>query len=183
MRGIRGQIEKEQSSFLPEGPQLPYFMIAVDDGIVQYDKGVFTHPERECIEKADNLVRGDTPGNGETLIMVLAVNHSEYVKPCASWGRDAYLPSRQQPTVGYVSLGADVALIGIAEGNTPLTFLLFKFLQLLEFVLVEWRRGDSPWAFPYPLISCANADKKRLNVRSLASFQFSKIRFTEGSAE
>ena len=29
---------------------------------------------------------------------------------------------------------------------------------------VEMRRGFSPWAFPYTLISCANADKKRLNV-------------------
>ena len=35
---------------------------------------------------------------------------------------------------------------------------------------VEVRRGFSPWAFPYTLISCANADKKRLNVDSLASF-------------
>ncbi len=170
MRGIRRQIEKEKPSFLPNRPQLPYFMVAVNGGIVQYDKRIFTHMVGECIEKAGNLVCGDTLRSGETLIMVLAVNHSENVEPCASLGRDAYLLSGQLPAVGNVSLGADVALIGIVEGNTPPTFLLFKFLQLLEFVLVELRRGDSPWAFPYTLISCANADKKRLNVRLLASF-------------
>jgi hypothetical protein len=47
----------------------------------------------------------------------------------------------------------DMALIGIIDGNTALPFLLFKFLQLLEFVLVELRRRESLWAFPYTLIS------------------------------
>ena len=40
--------------------------------------------------------------------------------------------------------------------------------KLLVFVPVQLRRGLSPWAFSYTLISCANADKKRLNVISLA---------------
>ena len=42
--------------------------------------------------------------------------------------------------------------------------------KLLVFVPVQLRRGFSPWAFSYTLISCANADKKRLNVISLAFF-------------
>ena len=170
MRGIRRQIEKEKSSFLPEVTQLSYFMIAVDTGIIKYDKGVLTCTERKCIRKTDNLVSGDTLGSAKTFIMILAVNHSEDVESCCSLGWDAYLLSRQLPAVGNVSIGTDVALIGIVAGNTPFSFLLFKFLQLLEFVLIELRRGGSPWAFPYTLISCANADKKRLNVRLLASF-------------
>ena len=169
MWGIRRQIEKEKSSFFPDRPPLPYFMIAVDGGIVKYDKGVLTHMERECVEKADNLVCGNALRSGETLIIVLSVNHSEDVESCRSLGRDTYILSGQLPTVGNVSLRTDVALIGIVESNAPLTFPLFKFLQLLVLVLIELRRGDSPWAFPYTLISCANVDKKRLNVRSLAS--------------
>jgi hypothetical protein len=66
--------------------------------------------------------------------------------------------------------GADVTFIGILKGNAPFTFLSFKFLRLPESVPAELRRGDSPRAFPYTRISCANADKKRLNVNSLASF-------------
>jgi len=170
MRGIRRQIEKEKSSFLPDGAQLPYFMIAVHRGIVKYDKRFLTHTKRECIEKTDYLVCGDTFHRGETLIMVLAVDHSKNIEPCRYLGWDAYLLSGQLPTVGNIPLGTDMALISIVEGNTSLAFLLFKFLQLLVLVIIELRRGDSPWAFPYTLISCANTDKKRLNVRSLASF-------------
>jgi hypothetical protein len=144
MRGIRRQIKKEKSSFFPDKAQLPYFMIAVDCYIVQYDKCIHTHMERECIKKTDDPVCRDTLHRGETLIMILAVNHSEDVEPCGSLGRDAYLLSGQLPTVGNISSGTDVALVSIVEGNTTLSFLLFKFLQLLEFVLVELRRGDAP---------------------------------------
>jgi hypothetical protein len=128
-------------------------MIAVDGGIVKYDEGVLAHMIGECIEKTDNLVRGNTLRSGETFIMVLAVNHSEDVDPCGSLGWDTYLLSGQLPTAGNVSFGTDVALVSTVEGNTSLSFLLFKFLQLPEFILVELRRGDSPWAFPYTLIS------------------------------
>lgn len=128
MRRIRRQIEKEKTSFLPDRSQLAYFMIAMNCGIIKYDKCVLTYTERECIEKADNLVCVDTLDNCKILIMVLAVNHSENIEPCGSLGRDAYLLCGQLPTVWNVSLGADVAFIGILEGNTPLTFLLFKVL-------------------------------------------------------
>jgi hypothetical protein len=119
MRRIRGQIEKEKPSFLPDRPQLPHFMIAVDGGTVKYDKRVLMHMEGECIKKTDSLVRGDTLHRGETLIMVLAVNHSKEVEPCGSLGRDTYLLSGQLPAAGNVSPGTDMALIRIVEGNTP----------------------------------------------------------------
>ena len=170
MRGIGRQIEEEKSSFLPDRSHLPHFMIAVYGGIVKYNKGVLTHTERECIEKTDYLVCGNTFRSGKTLIMVLAVDHSKDIEPCCYLGWNVYFLSGQLPTVGNVSLGTDVALISIIEGNSPFTFLFFKFLQLLVLIIIELRRGNSLWAFSYTLISCANADKKRLNVRSLASF-------------
>jgi hypothetical protein len=52
-----------------------------------------------------------------------------------------------------------VALISITEGGMPVSCLLFKFLQLPVPAITELRRGDSPRAFPYPLVSCASADK------------------------
>ena len=78
-------------------------------------------------------------------------------------------PPLQLPTVRDISFSTSVALISIIEPNTSFRRLTFKFLQLLDFVFIELRRGYSPWAFSYSLISCANADKKRLNVESLAS--------------
>lgn len=69
----------------------------------------------------------------------------------------------------HIAFRTGMALIGIVERDKTVFCLMFKFLQLLNLVLVELRRGCSPWAFPYTLISCANADKKRLKVISLAS--------------
>ena len=103
MWGTGRRIEKGKASFLPDRPQLSYFMIAVNRGIIKDYKGILPHTEREIIRKADNFVCRDTPGSGETLITVLAVNHSEDVEPCASLGRDAYLLSGQLPTAGNIS--------------------------------------------------------------------------------
>lgn len=178
MRGIWRQIEKEKTSFLPYWAQLPYFMIAMDGCIIKYNKGVLTHLKRESIEEINNLVCGDILGSCKTLIIIPAVNHTKDVQSCASLGCNAYILSGKLPTIRNVPFGANVAFIGIVEGNTSLTFLLFKFLQLLILVLVELRRGDSPWAFPYTLISCANADKKRLKVKSLASFPVASCQAT-----
>lgn len=167
---IRWKIEKEQSSFLPDRPQFTYFMIAMDGGIVQYNKCVLTDAKGENIEKASNFICGDTFISGKSLIMVLTIYHSENIEPCDSLGWNAYLLPWQLPAIWNVSFGANMAFISIVEGNTSLTFLTFKFLQLLVFVCIELRRGYTPWTFSYTSISCANADKKRLNVRSLASF-------------
>jgi hypothetical protein len=103
-------------------------MIAMDGGIVKYDERVLAHMERECIKKVDNLVCGDTLGGGEALVMVLSINHPEDVEPCGSLGWDADILAGQLPAIGNVSPGTDMALVGIVEGNTTITFLSFKFL-------------------------------------------------------
>lgn len=170
MRRIWWQIENEKPSFLPYGTQLPYFIITMNRSIVEHHKRVFDYTQGKCIEEIHNLVGIDAFGGGESLILVLSVNHSENVEPCASLRGNAYILPRQLPTVGNISFGTNMALIGIIQGNTPITFLLFKFLQLFVLVLVKLRRGNSPWAFSYTLISCAKADKKRLKVKLLACF-------------
>ncbi len=170
VRRIWWQIEEKKSSFLPYGSQIPYFIISMNRCIIKHHKRVFEYMQGKCIEEIHDLVGVDTFGCGESLILVLFVNHSEDVEPCASLRCNAHILTRHLPTVRNISFGTNMALIGIVQGNAPFTFLLFKFLQLFVLVLVKLRRGNSPWAFSYTLISCANADKKRLKVKLLASF-------------
>jgi hypothetical protein len=62
-----------------------------------------------------------------------------------------------------------MGFIAIEEVDFSFGIKCFKFLQLPGLVFIELRRGYPPWTFSYTSISCAKADKKRLNVNSLAS--------------
>jgi len=170
MWGIWWQEEEEESSFLPNGPEFFDPSVAVYRSIVKYDEGVPLYLEGKIIEEADNLFSGHALGGGETLVVVPSVNHPKYVESGNPLGRDEHVLSLQLPAIRDIPLSTLVALIAVIEVNQPHFGLVLKFLQLLDLVFVELRRGLSPWAFPYTLISCANADKKRLNVASLASF-------------
>ena len=58
------------------------------------------------------------------------------------------------------------------QHNITQVLLWNQVLQVLATSLSYMRRvvvRVPPWAFPYTLISCTNASKKRLNVMSLAS--------------
>ena len=137
--------------------------------IVEHDKGVLSDAEGEIVQETDNLMCRHPLGCGESLVLVVAGNHAENVESCDPLGRNEHVLSFQLPTVWYISFRTGVAFIGIIECNAAFICLSFKFLQLLGLVFIELRRGYSHWAFPYTLISCANADKKRLKVASLAS--------------
>ena len=167
---VRREVEEEKSSALPNGPHLPHGLAAVDAGVVKHDDDVpLPVPEGEHVEEVRQPVGGYAAPRREAFVSVVPCGHAEYVEAGYFLGRDMDVLSRELPSVGDVALGADMALVGIVEVYQAVFRLLFKFLQLLGLVLVELRRGFSPWAFPYTLISCANADKKRLNVDSLAS--------------
>ncbi len=167
---IGREVEEEKSPALPDRPQLLDELASVDAGVVKHDDGVpFPRPEGHPVEEVCQLLGGYAAFRGEAFVPVVPCGHAEYVEACYLLGRDVDVLSRELPSVRDVALGADVALVGIVEVYPSVFRLLFKFLQLLGLVLVEPRRGFSPWAFPYTLISCANADKKRLNVDSLAS--------------
>jgi hypothetical protein len=102
MRRIRGQIEKEETSFSPDRPQLPYFMIAVDGGIVKYCKCVFRQIKRECIKKTDKLIRGDTIRRGETIIWFLRSIIPEMLSLAVLWeGTHTCSPGNSQPQETY----------------------------------------------------------------------------------
>ena len=169
MRGIRWEEEKEKAPSLPDGSYLPHLFVPMHSCVIKYHKSVLADSEGEIIKESDDPVCRHPLHRGESLIVILPGNHPEDVQPCYPLGWDEHVFSGQMPSVGNIALRTDMALIGKEELYAAFFCLLFKFLQLLRLILVELRRGDSPWAFPYTLISCANADKKRLKVISLAS--------------
>ena len=170
VRRVRREVEEEKPSALPNGPHLLHGLASVDAGVVKHDDGVpFPRFEGQPVEEVGQLVGGYAAPRGEAFVSVVPCGHAEYIEAGYFLGRDVDVLSRELPSVGDIALGANMALVGIVEVYPSVISLSFKFLQLLGLVLVELRRGFSPWAFPYTLISCANADKKRLNVDSLAS--------------
>ena len=169
MWGIWWKEKQEKSSVFPYRSEFLNPLVPMHCCIVKHDKGVLSDTEGEIVKETDNLVCRHPLGSGESLVLVVTCDHTENVESCDPLGRNEHVLSIQLPTVWHISFSAGMALIGIVERNTPVTCLSFKFLQLLDLVFVELRRGYSPWAFSYTLISCANADKKRLKVMSLAS--------------
>lgn len=169
MWGVWRKKENKEPSLLPYWPELFYPSVAMHGGIVKHDKCILADAEGKVVKETDNLVCRHSLRGGEALILVVTGYHSEDVEPCDPLGGNEHVLFLQLPSVWHIALRTGMALIGIEERYTSFFCLTFKFLQLLGLVFVELRRGDSPWAFPYTLISCANADKKRLKVISLAS--------------
>ena len=170
VRRIWWQIEKEESPAFPHGSHLLDGAAAVDACIVEDNNDVpCFRPEGQPVEKVRHHAGGYASPGGEALIAVVPGCHSEDVEPGNLLGRDEDILPTELPAVRHIAFRTDMTLVGVEEVNLPVFGLLFKFLQLLDLVFVELRRGFSPWAFPYTLISCANADKKRLNVDTLAS--------------
>ena len=170
VRRVRREVEEEKSPVLPDGPQPLYEFASVDAGVVKHDDGIpLPRPEGHPVEEVRQLLCGYAGARGEAFVSVVPCGHAEYVESGYLLGRYVDVLALELPAVRDVALGADMALVGIVKVYLAFFSFLFKFLQLPGLVLVELRRGFSPWAFPYTLISCANADKKRLNVDSLAS--------------
>ena len=170
VRRVRREVEEEKPSALPNGPHLLHGLAAVDAGVVKHDDGVpLPGPEGKPVKEIRQPVGGYAAPRSEAFVSVVPCGHAEYVESGYLLGWDVDILTLELPSVRDVALGADMALVGIVKVYLAFFSFLFKFLQLLGLVLVELRRGFSPWAFPYTLISCANADKKRLKVDSLAS--------------
>ena len=168
--GVWWKEEQKETSSLPYRSEFLYPSVSMYRSLVRHDKGLLVDVEGEVVQETDYILCSHPLGNGESIVLVLTGNHPKYVEPCDPLGRNEHVLSIQLPTVWYISFRTSVTFIGIIECDAAFTCLTFKFLQLLDLILVELRRGYSPWAFPYTLISCANADKKRLKVASLASF-------------
>ena len=169
MRRIWRKIEKKQPTLLPKVTQFLYFSVPMYRSIIKDNKCIFFNFERESVEKINDFIGIDTFRGAESVVLVIAIYHSKDVEPVCLQRRNIYILILKLPSVRNIPLGTDMAFVSKVKIDLTCSFQLFKFLQLLSLVLVELRRGYSPWAFSYSLISCANADKKRLKVQSLAS--------------
>jgi hypothetical protein len=163
------EYEQKKSSLFPHGTHLPYFPTPVYAGIVEYDKCLFGNPERILFEEINDLLGVYGLTSRETFKMVVTVNHTEDIEPLCPFRGYVYVFFGKFPSIRDVTFGTDMRFIAIEEVDFSLGIKCFKFLQLPDPVLIELRRGDSLWTFSYTSISCARADKKRLNVNSLAS--------------
>ena len=160
---------KSQPSLFPNRPEFLNPSVAMDGYIVKHHKGVLADAEGKIVKETDYTVCRHSLCGGESFISVVTSCHPEDVEPCDPLGRNGHVLPSQLPPVCHVAFRTGMALIGVVERAKTVFCLMFKFLQLLNLVLAELQRGCSTWAFPYTLISCANADKKCLKVISLTS--------------
>ncbi len=170
MGRIWRKIEKEESALFPKVAQLLYFPVSVNRCIIKNNKCIFLNLEREPIQKIYDFLCIDALRGAEPLVSVITVYHSKDIESMCLQGRDIDILIMKLPSVGNIPFGTNMAFIGKVKIDLTVFFQPLKFLQLLCLVFIELRRGNSPWAFSYSLISCANVDKKRLKVQSLASF-------------
>lgn len=139
MRRIWRKIEQVKPSLLPKVTKLLYFPIPVYTGIVKNNKCVFLNLERECIKKLNNLVRNNAFRRTESVVSIISVYHSEDVDSVCFQRRDIDILVTELPPVGDIPFGADMAFISKVKIDFTVSFQLFKFLQLLGFVLIELR--------------------------------------------
>ena len=169
MWGIWRQEEEIESPLFQDRPKLLNPSIAMHSSVVEHNDGLLTYTEGEVVNERYYLVSCHSLCGCETLIFVAPCNHTEDIEPCNSLGWNVNILFIKLPAVWNISFCTGMTLISIIKLYETFLGLAFKFLQLLDLIFVELRRGDSPWAFSYTLISCTNADKKRLKVDSLAS--------------
>ena len=170
LRRIWWKIENEEPTLLPQTTQLFYLLISMNGGIIKNHERICLHLERESIQKITDFIRINAFSCAESVVSITAVYHSKDIEPVRLQRRDIDILVTKLPSVRNIPFGTDMTLIGKVQINSTVSFLLFKFLQLFCLILIKLRREDSPWAFSYSLISCANADTKHLKVQSLASF-------------
>ncbi len=167
VRAIRGQEEKEQPSFHPNFRFLSNRSLAVNGCVVQNHHCGFGDTQRELIKEVCQKLSGNGVLGIKTVISTIRGDHSEQIKSMFISGRHKDLLFCKMPSIWHISACADMALI--SESEVYMSFLpkTYKFLQLFLLDVNQLRRGYSPWAFSYTLISCANTFKKRLKVMSL----------------
>lgn len=163
------KIEKEKSSLFPYRPKFLNLLVSMDKGIVEDNKCIHLQIERNFIKVANYFICCHFLECCEAFVAGVLIYHPKDIETGDSLRRYVNILPLQLLTVRDISFCTSVSFVSIKESNASFRRLTFKFLQLLGLVFIEVRRGYSLWAFSYSLISCANADKKRLNVASLAS--------------
>ena len=119
-------------------------LVSMHGSIVKDNKSVHLQVERKIIKETEDFICRHLFECGESIVTVITVYHSKDIESCHPLGGDINILPLQLPTVRDISFSTSVALISIIEPNTSFIRLTFKFLQLLDFVFIELRRGYSP---------------------------------------
>lgn len=167
---IGKKIEQEKSPFFPRRTYLPNNLISIYAGGIKHYERLLVDSERKLVEEVNNRLGINGLLRTEALETVITINHPKDIEPLGSLRRYIYFFFRKRPSIRNIAFGTDMGLIIIELVNLSLGVKGFKFLQILGLVRIKLRRGNTPWMLSYTSISYANADKKRLNVKSLASF-------------
>lgn len=170
MRTVWRKEEEVQSTFFPNRPKFLEQLPTVNACVVKNDKRILFDAERKSVKEVSCFVSSDAFACGKTIIAVVAVNHAENIEAITSLRRYEDILTAELPAVRHVSLSADMTFVSEIKVYESGFCLTFEFLQLLGLIRIELRRGFPLRTFPYTSISRANADKKALNVLSLASF-------------
>lgn len=167
MRAVWRKKKEEQTTFLPYRPKFLEQLSPMYARIVKNHKRFFLDTHGHPVKEIRDLVGSDAFICEKTFIAVIAVNHAKDIESVSSLGRDKDILTAELPSVRHISLGADMTFISKVKVYKSVCCLTFEFLQLLGLVLIELWRGFPLGTFSYTSISCANADKKALNVLSL----------------
>ena len=163
------QEEKEQSTFFPYRPEFFHELISVYPGVVQDDECVFLYPDRKAVKEIRYFRGRNVFCRTESVIAVIPVYHTEYIKPERLLGRYKDILTPELPAIRHIPCRAYMAFVTEVKVYETVVCLSLEFLQLLGLIRIELRRGFPLGTFPYTSISRANADKKALKVLSEAS--------------
>lgn len=167
---VRGKEENVKTSLSPFTNRLLHFAPGMDTGIVENNECGSLNCFGKVIYELCHIISLYTLSACETVIVIVAVNHTEDVKSGRFHGWNKDILSGKLPAIRDIALCAHMALVSKEKVNKSLIAQFFKFLQLLALNRIEVRRGGHPWAFGNTLISCARTSKKRLKVISLTFF-------------
>lgn len=154
------QEEKKQSPCFPNRSEVFHEFGPVHFSIVQYEKSILLYPEGNLVKEICHFIGGDTFGRIETLIVVVAVYHTEYIQSERLLRGDKDIFSSELPAIRHISFRAYMAFVSEVKAYKAVVCLSFEFLQLLGLIRIELRRRSAFGTFSYTSISRANAGKK-----------------------
>jgi len=161
---VWGKKKDEKSSLLPKFAMTHNFPCSVNPCVIKHDNGLLTNAKRQAVKILDDSLRVDGFSCGKPVIIGIPIDYTKTIESEFLVGRDVIILSPKLPPVRHITAGTDMGFIPVIKIYETFRMFIFKFLQLLALVGVELRRGLPLWTFSYTSISCANADKKRLNV-------------------
>lgn len=164
MRRIWRKVEYVEATGFPFFKFCLERLALVNGRIVKYEDCQFLQCAGETVKKLYEILGLDASARFKPMIDVVPVGHAEHTYARAPLGRNIYIFAFELPAVRHIASRTEMGLISVEKFNMAVIVKSFKFLQNLDFVLVDLRRGLTPWAKSYSLISCAISAKKFLSV-------------------